>query len=243
MKYSRFENLFSSKKGDYLVRAVDVPTVSNKEFCKAVGELAQGLSAEQMELALKLALVKLKDYLAMGVNVHLDIAEFRLGVKGVIDPAGGGKALKGEVKAHAPHELALIAAGLTLVETQPGAAGPTLFSVQDVATEQTSEGLTPGGMAILFGHHIKIEDGGVKLRNTATGEETVITGNLAENGMSKVIFLVPANLPAGTYRLSIETRYSGNTQRPYNPPRTAELDADLVVPCPLAASAAEAKGA
>ncbi|GAB6391833.1 MAG: DUF4469 domain-containing protein [Treponematales bacterium] len=232
MKYSRFENLFSSKKGDYLVRAVDVPTVSNKEFCKAVGELAQGLSAEQMELALKLALVKLKDYLAMGVNVHLDIAEFRLGVKGVIDPAGGGKALRGEVKAHAPHELALIAAGLTLVETQPGAVGPTLFSMQDLASGTANEGLTPGGMAILFGHHIKIEDGGVKLRNVSTGEVIEVTGSLGENTASKVIFLVPANLPAGTYRLSIETRYSGNTQRPYAAPKTAELDIDLSVPPP-----------
>jgi hypothetical protein len=129
------------------------------------------------------------------------------------------------------------------VETQPGAAGPALFSVQDVATEQANIGLTPGGMAILYGHHIKIEDGHIKLRNTATNAETVITGTLAENGASKVIFLVPADLPAGTYRLSIETVYSGSSQKPYNPPRTAELDINLTVPCPPPPSAGEAKGA
>ncbi|GAB6391028.1 MAG: DUF4469 domain-containing protein [Treponematales bacterium] len=120
------------------------------------------------------------------------------------------------------------------METQPGAAGPALFSVQDVATEQANIGLTPGGMAVLYGHHIKIEDGHIKLRNTSSGEETVITGNLAENGASKIIFLVPAALPAGTYRVSLATCYNGNPQNPYSVPRTAELDIDLAVPCPPA---------
>jgi hypothetical protein len=164
---------------------------------------------------------------------NLDFASFRLGVKGTIDPAGTGKIVRGTLHTRPARELEAIAQGLSLVEVQPTQTGPAIFSIQDVTTEQANIGLSPGGMAILYGHQIKIDEGHIKLRNTATNEETVITGNLGENGASKVIFLVPQALPAGTYRVCIETRFGGSG-KPLSTPRTAELEVDLTVPCPPA---------
>jgi len=104
-------------------------------------------------------------------------------------------------------------------EVSPSQTGPLLFAVQDVSTEQISTGLTPGGMAVLAGKNIRIENGHIRLRNTATGAEEVIAGNLAENTVGKVIFLVPAALAAGTYRLSPWTCCNGS--RPYTEPGIA----------------------
>jgi hypothetical protein len=149
---------------------------------------------------------------------------------------------QGALHARPARDLEAIAAGLPLVEVPPSQTGPALFSIEDVTTAQANIGLSPGGMAVLYGHHIRIEQGHIKLRNTASGAEEVLQENLAENGASKVIFLVPATLAAGTYRVSVETCYSGSSKYPYSEPRTAELDIDLTVPCPQAAKGGGAGG-
>jgi hypothetical protein len=234
MKYARYDNLLTPDKlGDFLVRAVDVKPVSQAQFCKACEERNQGFSAQQIESVLKLVGAQIKSFLELETDVNLDFASFRLGVKGTIDPAGPGKIVKGSLHARPARELEALAEGLPLVEVPPAQTGPAIFSAQDVTTEQANVGLTPGGMAVLYGHHIKIEEGHIKLRNTATSEETVITGNLGENGASKVIFLVPQALPAGTYRVCIETRFGGSG-KPLSTPRSTELEVDLTVPCPPA---------
>jgi hypothetical protein len=235
MKYARYDNILTPDKlGDFLVRAVDVKSVSQAQFCNACEERNQGFSAQQVDSVLKLIYAQLKSFLELETDVNLDLGSFRLGVRGVIDPAGTGKVVRGALHTRPARELEAIAAGLPLVEVPPAQTGPALFSIEDVTTGQVNRGLNRQGMAVLYGHKIRIENGSVKLRNTATGDVVTVLGNLAENSAGKVIFLVPGPglLAEGTYRISVETCYNGSG-RPLNTPRSAELDIDLVIPCPL----------
>ena len=67
------------------------------------------------------------------------------------------------------------------------------------------ETLTPGGMMTISGHKIKVAgdspDVGVYFVSKADGSRVKVTERLAENGVSKVIALIPASLPAGTYTM------------------------------------------
>jgi len=232
MKYVRYDNIFSEAPGDFLVRVIDVPTMNEDEFCEEVAAFHEGLTAEQAALAVRLFDKAFRNILKRGSSVKTRFLEFRLGAKGHIG-ADGKKAVKGAVHAHAPKDYDALAAGLAMDEVTGSQTGPALYSVKDSVTGLVDKGLTPGGMAVLLGRNIKVEGGSVKLRNLATGAVTEIAGNLGENKPSTVIFLVPASLPEGVYRVSVETVYSGSSQKPYNLPRSAELDINLPVPPPL----------
>jgi len=233
MRYARYNNVFTEEQGDYFVRAVDIRSVGLDQLCKACEARNEGFSAQQVESVIKLLGAQVRSFLAMETEVNMDFVSFRLGVKGTIDPAGTGKVVKGVLHVRPARQLEALAAALPLEEVPPSQSGPALFSIEDAATGRANTGLSPGGMAVLFGHNIRIVNGHVKLRNVDSGTETLITGSLAENSASKVIFLVPASLAAGTWRVSVATCYSGGGKL-LSSPHSAELDVDLAVPCPPA---------
>ncbi len=110
--------------------------------------------------------------------------------------------------------------------------GARIDLVTDTTTGKTNGTITPDGIVDVVGKKIKCVNadgssiGRVLLVNTATREETQIT-NLATNERRHIVFLVPATLPAGSYRLRIETYYSTGTL--LKTVRILEYHRDLVV--------------
>jgi hypothetical protein len=89
-------------------------------------------------------------------------------------------------------------------------------AVTDVFTGQENVSLTPGGMAHITGNKIKIAGSdptvGLKLRLLA--DDTVWevpTTSIGVNNPSRVTFVIPTDLAAGEYSLSIVTQYSGSS--------------------------------
>jgi hypothetical protein len=234
MKYVRYNNIFTGQAGDFLVRTIDVPTITEERFCRQIALFNEGITEEQAVLALNLINKALKSFIQQGFSVKTRFAEFRLGAKGLID-SEGKKNVKCTVRAKISRELEEIAAENKMEETQPSRTGPSLFSIKDVSSGLVDEALTPGGIAVILGRSIKVENGSVKLRNTETGAVTEVAGNYAENKPGTVIFLIPAGLEHGVYRVSVETTYSGAV--PYIEPKTGELDIDLAVPPPAQSGA------
>jgi hypothetical protein len=104
-----------------------------------------------------------------------------------------------------------------------------IMEVTDVNTGAVNESLTAGGQYIITGYKIKIagDDAGVYLQTT-DGVKTLISEHLAENTPSKLIGIIPADLPGGTYKVIIQTKYasSGNLLKEY---RVIESGFTLVV--------------
>ncbi|MDR1331584.1 MAG: DUF4469 domain-containing protein [Tannerella sp.] len=105
-------------------------------------------------------------------------------------------------------------------------------SVEDVVTGQVNICLTPGGMAHIHGSKIKIagtsSETGLKLSNPATGDIRIPDTAIGINDPARVSFVVPADLPAIEYTLSIVTQYTGGG-RELVQPRTVTLDYPLQV--------------
>ena len=110
--------------------------------------------------------------------------------------------------------------------------GARIDLVTDTTTGKTDGTITPDGILDVVGKKIKCVNadgsstGRVLLVNTETRAETLIT-NLATNERRHIVFLVPATLPAGTYRLRIETYYTTGTL--LKTVRILEYHRDLVV--------------
>jgi hypothetical protein len=98
----------------------------------------------------------------------------------------------------------------------------------DVTTEEINSVITPGGGVSLQGVKIKIvgdEPGvGLYLIDVATATEiTIPKTSILVNDPSKILFIVPADLPAGDYKLKLVTQYSTN-QTLLKEPRTYIFD-------------------
>jgi hypothetical protein len=83
----------------------------------------------------------------------------------------------------------------------------------DMTTGDENSSITPGGGVNLTGVKIKIagekEGVGLYLDEVNTGEEVLIPmTSILLNDPSKIIFNVPADLPAGDYKLKIVTQFS-----------------------------------
>ena len=111
--------------------------------------------------------------------------------------------------------------------------GARIGLVKDTATGKTDGSLSPGGIVEVTGKKIKSINadgtaiGKVVLVNTETQAETDIT-SLAINDPSRLMFTIPASLPEGTYKLRVETHYSGPSVR-LKASRVIDYDQDLYV--------------
>lgn len=105
-------------------------------------------------------------------------------------------------------------------------AGISVTGMEDVATKASDASATAGRAYTLSGQNIRIsgDDPAVGLTlSDADGTETTVTPDLwVINNPSKVIFIIPAGLAAGTYKLKLTTQFSGNSTKPLKTPRSIE---------------------
>jgi hypothetical protein len=96
------------------------------------------------------------------------------------------------------------------------ASGTYINTLTDVVSGEVNSHLTPGGGVNLTGVKIKIAGDApnvglhlTEINSAAT--YTIPNTAIPINDPSKITFIVPADLPAGDYQLSIATQYSANT--------------------------------
>jgi hypothetical protein len=109
-----------------------------------------------------------------------------------------------------------------------------IISVADVASGKVNEVLTPGGMANIKGTLIKIEGDKPEIGLFLTNQDTQVVTQVPAtaiglNEPKTIMFVVPADLAAGSYLLSIASQFSGGGNRFLLDVRTITLNQILVV--------------
>ena len=109
----------------------------------------------------------------------------------------------------------------------------SLFDVTDRATGEKNSRLTPGGVAVVRGRMLlmngELPERGVYLLDAESGEVAVHSpaDEVLDSSRSQLMFLVPATLPAGRYRLRVVSQCTTNP-RPMKEARACELNCELV---------------
>jgi hypothetical protein len=108
-----------------------------------------------------------------------------------------------------------------------------LFTITDLSTGKMDGSVTPGFNAELKGTYIKItgkdDSCGLYLHNIDTSEEIRFEPQyIAINDPSRILFIVPGGLSAGTYELRIVTQYTAG-KKELNHTRVAVLGYHVTV--------------
>ncbi|MFH1118867.1 MAG: DNA-binding domain-containing protein [Bacteroidota bacterium] len=206
----------TERKDDRFGRVVTTRSLNEDDLVDIVVSRGTEVSAA----TIKSALEKLKkvaiEQIANGASVRFGLGYFNLGVNGVFI----GDSARWDPNIHSLNVNVTPVAELrdsvraSSVEVRGlSASGLAISSVTDVTTGEENKRLTPGGIVNLTGTRMRVEGEGkgvgISLINQANGEAVAIPMNsIGVNDPSFISFVVPANLIAGDYKLSLTTQFS-----------------------------------
>ncbi|WP_161531156.1 DNA-binding domain-containing protein [Riemerella anatipestifer] len=206
-----------------------------------ITEIVNALKKEGMEIQTETAVDiitrfnrKASELVLNGYSVNTGLVYMRPAIKGVFYDKTWDKE-KHSVYVNVNQGLDLRkAVADTKVEILGEQSSPmSVFSITDKATSKADGTLTKGKNAEIKGTYIKIDGdnlkNGIVFKNLDNQNEVkLLAEHIVLNEPSRLLILVPANLEAGNYELSITTQYS-NGKTVLKEPRTEVLSTPIVI--------------
>lgn len=218
-----YDNALTEKEGDCVARPRINGTLHNADIARRIVEKRTEYRAETIENILRMADDEKSLAIASGMSVVDGVGQYIVQIKGVFakatDPFDAEK-----------HSLTVAyTSGKTLrkrlLETEVvtnGAAtvGPVIGGLTDSSTGKDDGTFTPGMPIVVGGSNIKIsgtnEANGFYFVPAAEGNTPVKAKVIVHNNPSQLTVMVPADLAAGDYYISITTQYgrTANVKEP-----------------------------
>lgn len=218
-----YDNALTEKEGDCVARPRINGTLHNADIARRIVEKRTEYRAETIENILRMADDEKSLAIASGMSVVDGVGQYIVQIKGVFakatDPFDAEK-----------HSLTVAyTSGKTLrkrlLETEVvtnGAAtvGPVIGGLTDSSTGKDDGTFTPGMPIVVGGSNIKIsgtnEANGFYFIPATEGSTPVKAKVIVHNNPSQLTVMVPADLAAGDYYISITTQYgrTANVKEP-----------------------------
>lgn len=208
---------------DYFGRVKAKGPVTEADIAKAICEERTEFRPSTIETVQTLVAEKIRQLVGRGYSVVTGTANYMptvsglfIGTEGVVDPLVN----KCEVSIAPSNEMrkTLSQVKLEFSGRAKSLGGARIALVRDVATDRVDGFITPGQQIDVTGIKIRCvgadgkSQGSVKLVNNETNAVAATITSLGLNTPSRLMFVVPAGLEKGTYRLEIETYFSTSTK-------------------------------
>lgn len=211
-----YDLTITERKDDRFGRVVTTKSLNEDDLIAKAIEQRTDLSASTLRSSLEILSKVAINEIVNGASVRFGLAYFNLGVSGVFigDNARWDSSQHSLwVKATPIVDLREAVANCSVDVRGMAAVGIALNSLIDVTSGEENSRLTPGGGVNLTGTKIKIDgdspDNGLRLVNQNTQEIVLVAKTaILINDPSKITFIVPSDLPAGDYKLSISTQFT-----------------------------------
>jgi hypothetical protein len=231
-----YDLIITDKKDDRFGRVVTTKSLGEDDLIRLAVARRTDLNASTIRLSLDILKGIAAEELANGASVNFGLGYFHLDVHGVFigdhaewDPAK--HSLRVKVTPVAEVRETVKAAHVQV--RGMAQSGMFINSVFDVSSGEENTRLTSGGGVNINGVKIRIAgdhaDNGIRLANV-NGSSTyaIADRSILLNDPSKITFIVPTDIPAGNYKLSITTQYSTSSQL-LIAPRTYVFDYPLTI--------------
>jgi hypothetical protein len=225
-----YDLLITARKDDRFGRVVFTGSLKIDDLIALAIARGSDINAATMRAVYKILTAIALDEIRNGKQVEFGLSHYGLTINGVFigDHAAWNSdehslALQATATAEVRNALKEIA-----VEVQGMAAsGMYVNTLTDVTSGEVNARLTPGGGVNLTGVKIKLagDEPEVGIHLTEINTTAVVdipTASVLINEPSKITFIVPTDLPAGDYKLSITTQFTTNTL--LKEPRTYVFD-------------------
>jgi hypothetical protein len=224
-----YDLLITARKDDRSGRVVSTGSLKIDDIIAIAVTRRSDINAATMKAVYEMLKEVALEELCNAKQVEFGLTHNRLGVDGVFigDHASWSSDHNLYLNASATAEVRSALKNVAVEVRGMAASGIYVNTLTDVVSGEVNQRITAGGGVNLTGVKIKIvgdkEGVGLFLTETNTAEVWQIPNtSILINDPSKITFIVPADLPAGDYKLSITTQYSSKTL--LNEPRTYVFD-------------------
>ena len=211
LKYSLRENLLTPAPDDYMAQAADVRSYTLDEIIDLMMEKGSTLTRADVAATLQVYGEVVSAIIKDGSAVNTPLMNTSMSISGVFDGANDSFDKKRHTVNLNITAGTLLRDAVTKVKcekTEGVSTDPYITEVADIVSGKVNEVLTKGGVVQLTGSRLKF-----KADDTAQGIFFVPeTGNpvrasvIAENKPARVMAIIPADLPAGTYYIEVRTK-------------------------------------
>ena len=213
MKYYLKPNYISPNPNDQAARVQPKNTFGLDEIVKRIVKRGTTLTETDIRAVLLLAFEEIADTVSEGNNIVLPLFNIRPTIQGIFtDINDSFDASRHSIKAS-------LTAGIILNEKMKKATvekiatsiiSPDIIDFTDVRTSSHTQA-SKGGIAIITGRELKFNpanaEEGIFFVNTATKAVTKAT-EIAQRTESKLMFMIPDSLIAGTYYVEVRKAYT-----------------------------------
>ncbi|MDR1120117.1 MAG: DUF4469 domain-containing protein [Dysgonamonadaceae bacterium] len=225
-----YELLLTTRKDDRSGRVVSTGSLRIDDLIAIAVSRRSDINAATMKASYEILKEVVLEEVCGAKQVEFGLSHYGLGVNGVFigdHPVWDGKTHSLILHASATAEARMALKNIEVDVLGMAQSGIFINSLTDVVSGEINTRLTPGGSVNLAGARIKIAGDapniGLHLTEINTGTITDIPAtSVPVNDPSRIIFIVPTDLPAGDYKLSIITQFSHSTL--LKEPRTCVFD-------------------
>ena len=214
LKYCLRENLLTPAPDDYMAQATDVRSYTLDEIIDLMMDKGTTLTRADVAATLQVYGEVCSSLIKDGAALNTPLMNTALSISGVFNGANDSFDKKRHTVNLNLTAGTLLRDAVTKVKcekTEAASTDPYITEVADIVSGKVNEVLTKGGVVQLTGSRLKF-----KADDTAQGIFFVPeTGNpvrasvIAENKPARVMAIIPADLPAGTYYIEVRSKHSG----------------------------------
>ncbi len=214
IKYYLVFNHLMANSNSYYARVEPTGTQNLEDIISQCVLRGTTLTETDLRAAIHLFIEECCRSVSMGYNVNTPLVNFKAtvggsfsGIKDSFDPS------RHEIKASASPGLKMME---WMQEAKPEKEqapkpGPIVLEFNDANSGTINTRITPGGIAILTGHHLKYDpekaEEGIFFIREGSGTETKVVV-VASRSETNLTIHIPAELTPGTYTLEVRRTYS-----------------------------------
>ena len=214
LKYSLRENLLTPAPDDYMAQVADVRSYTLDEIIDLMMDKGTTLTRADVAATLQVYGEVCSSLIKDGAALNTPLMNTALSISGVFNGAN-------DIFDKKRHTVNLnITAGILLRDVLPkikcektegASTDPYITEVTDIVTGTVNTTLTKGGVVQLVGSRLKFDakDAAQGIFFVPETGEAVRAAVIAENKPARVMAIIPADLPAGTYYIEVRSKHSG----------------------------------
>jgi len=214
LKYSLRENLLTPAPDDYMAQAADVRSYTLDEIIDLMMDKGTTLTRADVAATLQVYGEVCSSLIKDGAALNTPLMNTSMSISGVFNGANDSFDKKRHTVNLNITAGTLLRDAVTKVKcekTEGASTDPYITEVTDIVTGTANTTLTKGGVVQLVGARLKFD-----AKDTAQGiffvpetGEAIRAAVIAENKPARVMAIIPADLPAGTYYVEVMTKFSG----------------------------------
>lgn len=214
LKYCLRENFLTPDENGYMAQTADVRSFSLDEIIDRMVKRGTTVTRTDLAAIMQLYTQECSYIVEEGCTLNTPLINTSYSISGVFNGAGDSF----DAKRHAVNLN--ITAGTALKEAltktkttkiQAANTKPYIAEVTDIVTGKVNEVLTASGILQVIGARLKFdakdtEQGLFFVPKTGAAVRAAV---IAENKPARLMAIIPAGLPAGSYHIEVRTKFSG----------------------------------